>query len=513
MPDTPFCQITGSPRFADALNQTFAALQGTNGPGLDHLADHTLQIFVQGGKWKGCWSQNYFGMCCTTPLLSGRQLDYHLNTLALFFSLQGDGVRQDENGFTAPPGALPEYVTLRNAEPGPRYKNDESSGLAAEFDFWVEGNAASVHSLCDVLLAKRDLGKTLELLPKIEKCLAFILSRKDPATGLLQVGPAGTFIERAYGATYRSKGVTEYGLPSGAAVNTIQALRLAAEVEEYASRPQQAAFYRQEADDLQKALARCIEKDSFLINYLDADGIRHGVPGADKHSYFEITCNHDAAAWGVVPEKTAVSILKKILEVSPTPLCPCVWEIHDDSHWSYQTDDAAYGHAGSHWNGAAWFSSQARYAYALLKHGFFDEACALAESMQKICASGVMRDVMDLYGKAPIGDNNPDTVGNYYIDAYGTFGGILRGAGGVEYKADTIRLTPHIPGEAASYKQSAPYFWGEKKLFIHTEGTGTQVLSVSVNGQNVDAQFIEGGSVTLDYATLPSEAEILFTRM
>ena len=144
MPHTPFCQVTGSPRFADALNRTNAALRGENGPGLDHLADHHLQIFVQGGKWKGCWSQNYFGMCCTTPLLSERQLDYHLNTLALFFSLQGDGVRQDENGFTAPPGAVPEYVTLRKAEPGPRYKNDESSGLAAEFDFWVEGNAASV---------------------------------------------------------------------------------------------------------------------------------------------------------------------------------------------------------------------------------------------------------------------------------------------------------------------------------------------------------------------------------
>ncbi|MBO5792976.1 MAG: hypothetical protein J6S54_10980, partial [Lentisphaeria bacterium] len=279
---TSFCQLSGSDRFAAALNKTADALYGIDGPGIGRLADDKLGIFVEGGKWKGCWSQNYFGMFCTTPLLTGKYLACHLGTLELFFAFQGDGIKADENGFVAPPGAVPEYVTLYKPIPGPRYKNDESSGLAGEFDFWVEGNAVSVLSLCDVLLAARDEEKVRELLPKIEKCLDFILSRKDEKTGLLKVGVAGTLIERAYGATFRSKGVTDYGLPSGAVVNTIQALRLAAEVEEFSKNLHQAEIYRAQADEFVKALEQLIENGEYLVNYIDADGIRHGVTGAAK---------------------------------------------------------------------------------------------------------------------------------------------------------------------------------------------------------------------------------------
>ena len=506
---TPYCHLSGSDRFAAALNKTAEALYGVAGPGIGRLVDDELGIFVEGGKWKGCWSQNYFGMYCTTPLLTGKYLACHLGTLELFFDFQGDGTRADENGFVAPCGALPEYVTLYKALPGPRYKNDESSGLAGEFDFWVEGNAVSVLSLCDVLLAARDEEKVRELLPKIEKCLEFILSRKDEKTGLLKVGVAGTLIERAYGATFRSKGVTDCGLPSGAVVNTIQALRLAAEVEEFANRNSQAELYRARAEEFTKALEQLIEKEEYLINYIDADGIRHGVCGAEKHNYFETNCNHDAAFWGVVPEKTALSILKKICSFSPTPLAPCVWEIHDDSHWSYQKNDAAYGGAGSHWNGAAWFSSQARYVGALLKYGFWDEACAVAETMRDIYDTGTMRDVMDDYGRHPMGADNPDAPDAYYIDGFGTFGGFLRGVAGLEYRANSLTLTPAFPAEVTSYKQNFPYYWGKKELYLRLEGAGSSIKEAFVNGKPLP---LTGGTVSISYDDLPEKAEILFKR-
>ena len=505
-----FCQACGADRFTAALNKTGDALFGVEGPGIGRLANDQLGIFEEGGKWKGCWSQNYFGMFCTTPLLTGKYLACHLGTLELFFTFQGDGKKADDNGFVAPPGALPEYVTLYNPLPGPRYKNDESSGLAEEFDFWVEGNAVSVLSLCDVLLASRNEAKIRELLPKIEKCLDFILSRKDEKTNLLKVGVAGTLIERAYGATFRSKGVTDYGLPSGTVVNTIQALRLAAEVEELAGDLSQAEFYRAQAAEFQKALEQLIENDEFLINYIDADGIRHGVPGAAVHGYFETNCNHDAAFWGVVPDKTAVSILKKIISISPTPLAPCVWKIHDDSHWSYQKSDLAYGGAGSHWNGAAWFSSQARYLGALLKYGFYNEACVAAETMRNIYDSGTMRDVMSDYGKSFIGAFNPDVPDAYYIDGFGTFGGLLRGVAGLEYKANAITLTPHFPAELSSYKQLRPYYWGQKELYLRIEGQGDSLKEAFVNGKPLP---LEGNSVSITYATLPEKAEIFFKRV
>ncbi|MBO5791722.1 MAG: hypothetical protein J6S54_04540 [Lentisphaeria bacterium] len=513
MSNLPFCTAVGSGRFAALLNQTSDALYGVKAPGLERLADDKFHLLVEGGKWKGCWSQNYYGMICTTPLLSGKLLDYHLHTLEIFFEYQGDGKTADENGFTAPPGALPEYVSLYKGFPCPRYKNDEGSGLAGEFDFWVEGNAASVASVCDVLLAMRNREKSALLLPKIEKCLEFILSRKDPATGLLKVGVAGTLIERAYGATFRSKGVTEYGLPAGAAANTIYALRLAAEVEEFAGNMSRKEFYLKEAEALQKALAQLIEKDSCLINYLDADGIRHGVPGASRHGYFETNCNHDAAAWGVIPERVAVRALKEILDFSPTPLAPCVWKIHDDTHWSYQQPgDEAYGGAGAHWNGAAWFSSQGRYIYALLKYGLFDGACAAGEAMQAIYDSGTMRDLLIDWGESCMGKENPDAEGVYYIDGFGAFGGVLRGVAGVEYKSHSVKLSPHLPAEMSSYKQLRPYYWGGKELFMQVEGTGTQVCEVLVNGKAVPGS-LTGNSVLLEWDSLPEKAEILFKRV
>ena len=504
-----FCECTGagSGSFAALLNDTAAAFFG----GLPRLADDKLQLLVEGGKWQGCWSQNYFGMYCATPLLEGKLLDYHENTLEAFFDLQGDGRRTDMKGFTAPEGALPEYLALWNGFPEPRYKNDESSGLAAEFDFWVEGTAASVISLCDLLLARLDREKTARCLPGIEKALNWLLSRKDPRTGLLQVGPAGTLIERAYGATCRREGVADPGLPAGCAVNTVRALKLGAELELMTGREEQAASYRKEAAALTQALELLVEEDSYLINYLDAAGLRHGVLGAERFGYFEGTANTDGAAWGLLSPGRARRALMKLKELSPTPLAVSVWPVHDDAHYSYQKNDPAYGGAGSHWNGAAWFSSQARYLLGLLKYGFFKEAQAVGRAMLAVHDSGTMRDVMDDYGRQAPGANNPEKSGTFYIDGFGAFAGLLRGLFEVENLASDTALTPHLPEEIGSYVQHIPYFRGGKRIFPRVTGCGSRVCGIRVNGKPFAAPCREGRFL-FDWETLPETAEIEFLR-
>lgn len=506
-----FCENAGAERFACLLNFTWDAVSGTIPPGLAHLADDSLKLLAEGGKWKGCWSQNYFGMVGITPFLSGRLLEYHTHTLELFFELQGDGKRCDDHGFVPPVGVVPEYVTLKDGVPQPRYKNDESSGLAEEFDFWVEGNAVSVLSLCDVLLARRDAEKTTRLLPKIEKTLEWLLSRRDEKTGLLKTGAAGTLIERAYGATFRSKGVSEYGLPSGTVVNTIQALKMASELEKFSACPEKAEEFRRNAEALLQALPQLIEENAYLINYLDADGLRHGVVGAAKYAYLETNPNIDASAWGLLSKEAANHALDRIKAVSPTPLAVCVWPIHDDAHWSYQKNDPAYGGAGDHWNGSAWFSSQARYLLALLRHNRFDDAFAVGEAMRSIHESGTMRDVMADYGRTPAGRCNPDAPDAYYVDGYGTFGALFRGLFEVVYSADQISLTPHLPPEMNSYLQKQPIFWGEKKIFPKITGCGGSVAKVLVNKKNVPLSC-DNGRIELDYGSLPTEAEVEFCR-
>ncbi len=501
------CSGAGSESFAALLNDTAAAFFG----GLPRLADDKLKLLVEGGKWQGCWSQNYFGMYCATPLLEGKLLDYHENTLEAFFDLQGDGRRTDMKGFTAPEGALPEYLALWNGFPEPRYKNDESSGLAAEFDFWVEGSAASVISLCDLLLARLDREKVARYLPGIEKALQWLLSRKDPATGLLQVGPAGTLIERAYGATYRRKGVADPGLPAGCAVNTVRALKLAAELELLMGRKEQAAAYRREAAELAQAIELLVEEDSYLINYLDADGLRHGVFGAERFGYFEGTANIDGAAWGILAPDRARRTLMKLKNLSPTPLAVSVWPIRDDAHYSYQKNDPAYGGAGSHWNGAAWFSSQARYLLALLKNGLFAEAQAVGKAMLAVHDSGTMRDVMDDYGRQAPGANNPEKSGTFYIDGFGAFAGLLRGLFEVEYLASGVALLPHLPEEIGSYVQHVPFFRGGKRILPRVTGCGNTVREARVNGEPCDAPFREG-RFFFPGETLPDTAEIEFLR-
>ena len=187
-----FCYISGAEKFADLLNFTYDAIIGNTGPGLKHLDDPEWDQLVQGGKWKGCWSQNYYGMIGCTPILFDRLLTAHSHSLERFFEYQGDGKLTDRAGFTAPVGALPEYIAFTGGI-NPHYKNDESSGLADEFDFWVEGTAVSVLQTGDLLLSTRDKKKIHELLPKIELALAWLLSRQDKVTGLLKVNAAGLF--------------------------------------------------------------------------------------------------------------------------------------------------------------------------------------------------------------------------------------------------------------------------------------------------------------------------------
>jgi len=55
--------------------------------------------------------------------------------------------------------------------------------------------------------------------------------------------------------------------------------------------------------------------EGYFIRSLDPDGVRHGVFGATKHGYFEVSPNHDAIAFRVADDAQANRIFQKIASI------------------------------------------------------------------------------------------------------------------------------------------------------------------------------------------------------
>ena len=58
-----------------------------------------------------------------------------------------------------------------------------------------------------------------------------------------------------------------------------------------------------------------ITDEGYFIKYLDPDGTRHGVYGAEQHGYFETAPNHDAVCMRVVDDAQAKKIIDKMVSI------------------------------------------------------------------------------------------------------------------------------------------------------------------------------------------------------
>jgi len=441
-----FCIAAGgSPAFVDNLEYSWKLLVGQGTGTLSSLVDSRLGTFREGGKWNGIWTQNYLGMVEALPILTPDMRRVHEATLDLFFKYQGNGKIADKAGMLAPDGALPEYMQIpEDYDLITHYKNDEHSGEAANYDFWVEGTATTVIMKAEFLLAEGNPEKARQWLPPICRALDWLASRRDATTGLLATGPAGTLVERSYNAS----GFGTMAFPSSVMVAFIGALKRCIEVARLAKDNTLEAQWRDWLNAAKQALGLLVEPEGYLASFIEKDGTRHGVLKAAKHAYFESNANCDAVAWGAVDAKLANSIMDVIAStpgLHPTPLLACVWPGKDDVMPRYQTEEWYGPGRGFHWNGAAWYSSQARYLMALYMTGRLEDAQALTTKMRSVHEGGVMRDTMDDFGKVLQGDWNPDNIGNFYIDGFGVFGAALRGLFEYDYAADGLTLTPHLP--------------------------------------------------------------------
>jgi hypothetical protein len=77
-------------------------------------------------------------------------------------------------------------------------------------------------------------------------------------------------------------------------------------------------------------------------------------------------------------------------------------------------------------------------------------------------------------------------------DCWGAPGGLLRGLFQYDYRADGMRIRPHLPPEITYYRQKWPVMFGDTEVYITVTGTGT-VTSAMANGNecNLSEGWIE----------------------
>jgi len=525
-----FCSGKGDSSVFEVLN-TCWEMSSNDSKGKHNLTDlinKDINSFWEGEAWKGIWSQNYIGMYTWTPIISDSLFTYHLNAYKKLFDFQGDGKKKDFGGFVAPAGAIPEYISYRDGKEGiVRYKVDEYiKGTGAYEDFWVEGTAAMVYCFSDLLLAMRDKELIGKYLSKIELSLNWLHSLITE-NGLMATGPAGTLIEREYGATYLGNLKYEKGYPSGAMVYYIGALEQASELEKFCGAYDKSDNYISWTSEAKMNLKKLITSEEYFINYIDSLGKLHGVYGEKEHGYFESNPNHDAIALRIVDEETSKKIYKKIKSI-PNLLnkdgqIRCVYPTHDDcmpnnDHEIYTSQSPMYNFKenkwtpmhehgpGVHWNGGVWFSSEARMIMAQYILDEFSDVIKPLKRHIELSKEGKAYDQMN-------GDGNMD----YYssngelhpmLDFFEVPGAALRGLFEYRYYCDRLRLYPHIYPEIEEYTQNYPVRFGEKKIYISVNNSNMgRIQNVNINGEkvkNLNDRFID-----ILYNELPLTSKIL----
>ncbi len=472
----------------DAERQNLAMLYVTNWNGL-----------VEGPTWDAWWIQNSYGTTYgILPLLREPFLTFLQNSQDLWFDQMGDGKRvgaSPPHDWVAPDGALCDA-----ARPGwIVYK--QGDGRIAIHDWGMEFTAAGVVLQSELLLTMRDPQAIANYLPKLERCAAFIETRRDPANNLFLAGPAGNLLAPSYAGWKRPDGTYDKAYLTGLSITYIAALDRLIELEKLAGRTAMAERYSALRTSARQGLAALTTDEGYFIRSLDPDGTRHGVFGAAKHGYFESSPNHDAIAFRVVDEAQARRIFRKIAsipELRPHDFILPNYPGYDDM---YEKPEGLWAF-GTWVNGGHWSTCEARMMLAYYRLGHFDDA---RRSMQRLLTFAEKFRLDNPLVKQGSEVYQPNQPINLTYDAFGPPAAFMRGLFEYLYRADGLTLVPHIPPSITELEQLDPVRFGPKKVFISVKGSGP-ITGVTVNGKKW--KHFDAESVILPYQKTPKNARV-----
>ena len=455
--------------------------------------------FVEGPTWDAWWIQNSFGPTYTMlPFMDKAYQSFVANSQDLWFSQMGDGMRAGGNGYIGPKGCLCDA-----AQPG-RIWYRQGDGRHDIHDWGFGFTAAGIILQSELLLIKRDMESIREYLPLLEQSADFIDSRRDPEKNIFLIGTAGNLLAPSYAGSGKEleDGTYEMAYLAEISVNYIAGLDRLIELEKMAGRQDKVDLYLSRLEDVKKGLSLFLTGEGYFIRALEKDGTRHGVFGAPRYGYFEATPNHDAMAFRVVDDKQALKIYSKINSIPglrPNRLILPNYPGYDDM---YETRGLfSFGR----WvNGGHWTTCEGRMQLGYYRVGAYDDAKEGFKKILDLCEVFKLDNPLPDFGAALY---QPKLPVNCVYDSWGAPGGFLRGLFEYEYRAGGMRIYPHIPPGITQLQQKFPVYFGGKRIFIMTSGSGP-LTSVLVNGRKI--KDFDSKSVFLK---MNSEAEVVFVSL
>ena len=272
----------------DAQHQNVSMLYTTNWNG-----------FVEGETWNAWWIQNSYGTTyAALPFLQEPYLTFLQNAQDLWFDQMGDGHRSSDkrNGpIVAPDGCLCDA-----ALPG-QIVYWQGDGRIDIHDWAMEFTAAGVVMQGELLLIGRETNAITKYLPKLERSVNFIETRRG-TNNLFLAGPAANLLAPSYAGFKKPDGTYAKAYLTGLSVNYIAALDRVIELEKLANNSDKVKVYTKRRASAKDGLRQLTTSDGYLIRSLDPDGVKHGVFGAKEHGYFEASPNQDAIAFRVADD-------------------------------------------------------------------------------------------------------------------------------------------------------------------------------------------------------------------
>ncbi len=454
---------------------------------------------VEGPTWDAWWIQNSYGTTyAILPFLREPFLTFLQNSQDLWFDQMGDGRRvgaSPPHDWVAPDGCLCDA-----ARPGwIVYK--QGDGRIKIHDWGMEFTAAGIVLQSELLLISRDPQAIARYLPKLERCAAFIETRRDPTNNLFLAGPAGNLLAPSYAGWRRPDGTYDKAYLTGLSITYLAALDRLVELEKLAGRPRQAQRFADLRVSAKQGLLQLTTDEGYFIRSLDPDGTRHGVYGAAAHGYFEASPNHDAIAFRVADDAQAKKIFQKMVSLPglrPHDFILPNFPSYDDM---YEKPEGLWAY-GTWVNGGHWSTCEARMMLAYYRLGKFDDARRSMLQLLTFAEKFRMDNPLVKRGSDVYQPNQPI---NLTYDAFGPPAALMRGLFEYLYRAGGLTLVPHIPPGVTEFEQRDPVRFGAKKLYLSTLGSG-EITGVKVNRRKW--KTFDGKSVFLPYNQTPETARI-----
>lgn len=455
--------------------------------------------FVEGPTWDAWWIQNSYGTTyCALPFFQEPFVTFLQNAQQLWFDQMGDGKRVGSPppfNWIAPDGALCDC-----AKPG-QIIYRQGDGRTGIHDWALEFTAAGVLMQSELLLISRDTKAIAHYLPLLERCAAFIETRRDPTNNLFLAGPAANLLAPSYAGWLKPDGTYGKAYLTGLSVTYIAALDRLIEVEKLAGRSAKATGYDRDRAAAKAGLSLLETPQGYFIRSLDPDGTKHGVLGAARHGYFEASPNHDAIAFRVADDGQSEKIYDTIASLPglrPYDFILPNYPSYDDM---YEKPEGLWAY-GTWVNGGHWSTCEARMMLGYYRLGKFDDARKSMERLLTFAKKFRMDNPLVKFGRDVYQPNEPI---NLCYDTFGPAMGFRRGLFEYLYSAEGLTLVPHIPVGITALKQNDPVRFGKKLVYCSTAGTGP-ITGVRINGRRV--KRFDAKTVFLPYADTPNLAQV-----